>query len=66
MSSKLKTRVRKMNFQRQGNERNFETSGNHEETKYYDKLYIDRTRFFLKKTKKNTWHLIFFKVEYLF
>lgn len=53
MSTKLKNRVRKMNFQRQGNERKFESMVG-DETNYYDKLYIDNTRNFLKKFKKNT------------
>jgi len=55
MSSKLKTRVRKMNFQRQGNERNFDTgNSNFEETKYYDNLYTNRTKKFLRKGNENT------------
>lgn len=36
-----------MNFQRKGNERNFDT-GNYEETKQYDQLYVDRTKNFLE------------------
>jgi hypothetical protein len=50
MSTKLKNRVRKMNFQRQGNERKFETLVE-DDTNYYDKLYLDKTKKFLKKMK---------------
>ena len=50
MSTKLKNRVRKMNFQRQGNERKFETLVG-EETNYYDELYLNKTKKFFKKMK---------------
>jgi len=44
-----------MNFQRQGNERNFDTgNSNFEETKYYDNLYTNRTKKFLRKGNEIT------------
>lgn len=41
-----------MNFQRQGNERKLNLTENYEETKYYDRLYMDRTKKFLDNFKK--------------
>lgn len=47
MSTKLKSRVKKMNFQRQGNDRRIELIGkdspNFEEAKYYDNIYSNKT-----------------------
>ena len=60
MSTKLKNRVRKMNFQRQGNERKFETLVE-DDTNYYDKLYLDKTKNFLRKMKNIAWHFIFLR-----
>ena len=53
MSTKLKNRVRRMNFQRQGNERKIEGNSNSEETKYYDNLYLSKTKKFLRKGNEN-------------
>lgn len=48
MSTKLKNRVRKMNFQRQGNERKFDNTKD-DETAFYDNLYLNKTKIFLKR-----------------
>jgi len=51
-SQKLKTRLRNMNFQRQGADRVMQYQ-NEEETKYYEELYLKRTEEFLGKINEN-------------
>ena len=51
-SQKLKNRMKKMVFQRQGADRNLEHEVS-EETKYYEELYLKRTKRLLGKINEN-------------